>query len=64
MAHAAWKWMAVAAALGSGVFAGCSDKGGGGPGSDDKTDAGSDGTGENLVRPGLGDDEGTPQGTP
>jgi hypothetical protein len=64
MAHAAWKWMAVAAALGSGVFAACSDKGGGGN-NDDETDAGpDDGPGENLVRPGLGDDEGTPQGTP
>jgi hypothetical protein len=64
MAQAAWKWMAVAAALGSGVFAACSDNGGGGSNTDDKTDAGSDGTGENLVRPGLGDDEGTPLGTP
>jgi hypothetical protein len=65
MAHAAWKWMAVAAALGSGVFAACSENGGGGPNEDDP-DSGVvvPGEGENVFRPGLGDDEGTPQGTP
>lgn len=64
MAHAAWKWMAVAAALGSGVFAACSDKGGGGPNTEDDTDAGPGDPTENVFRPGLGDDEGEPRGTP
>ncbi|WP_163998322.1 hypothetical protein [Pyxidicoccus caerfyrddinensis] len=57
MAHVAWKWLVVAAAVGAGVLA-C-----------DGDDDGDDGTdtpdaGVNEVRPGLGDDPGDPLGTP
>lgn len=61
MAHAAWKWMVVATGVGLGVLAcGDDDDGDGGtnppPGGFD--------AGVNVFRPGLGDDEGEPLGTP
>jgi hypothetical protein len=62
MAHAAWKWMVVAAAVGAGVLA-CSgdDDGEGGP--NPPPSNGFD-AGVNEIRPGLGDDPGEPQGSP
>lgn len=61
MAHAAWKWMVVAAAVGAGVLA-CSgdDDGGDGP----NPPPGGFDAGVNEVRPGLGDDPGEPEGSP
>ncbi|WP_164018393.1 hypothetical protein [Pyxidicoccus trucidator] len=56
MAHAAWKWLVVAVGVGAGVLA-CS-------GDDDEGTDDPPGTGENEVRPGLGDDPGEPRGTP
>ncbi len=63
MAHAAWKWVALAALVGGGFFAACSGDDGDSDG-DDPVDAGTEQPGENVFRPGLGDDEGTPRGTP
>ncbi|AEI68122.1 hypothetical protein [Corallococcus macrosporus] len=60
MAQAAWKWMVVAAAVGAGVMA-C-DGGGGGPNNPPPINGLDAGT--NVFRPGLGDDEGEPEGTP
>lgn len=57
MAQAAWKWVVVAAAVGAGVLA-C-DGGGDNPPPSTGFDAG-----VNVVRPGLGEDDGPPQGTP
>ncbi|QSQ25049.1 hypothetical protein JY651_08995 [Pyxidicoccus parkwayensis] len=59
MAHAAWKWMAVAAAVGAAVLAcgGDDDEGG-----TNNPPTGID-AGVNEVRPGLGDDPGEPLGT-
>ncbi|NVJ02329.1 hypothetical protein HV824_30005 [Myxococcus sp. AM009] len=62
MAQAAWKWMVVAAAVGAGVLACDGDDDGGGdnpPPPPTGFDAGVD-----VFRPGLGEDEGAPQGTP
>ncbi|WP_141621534.1 hypothetical protein [Myxococcus sp. AB036A] len=59
MAQAAWKWMVVAAAVGAGALA-C---GGGGGGPNPPPPGGFD-AGVNVFRPGLGEDEGEPQGTP
>jgi len=62
MAHAAWKWMVVAAAVCTGLVAcGDDDDGGGGnnPPPTNQFDAG-----VNEFRPGLGEDEGEPEGTP
>lgn len=62
MAHAAWKWMVVAAAVGAGVLA-CSDDGDGDGGG--RTDGGpiTFDAGVNKERPGFGEDPGTPVGT-
>ncbi len=61
MAHAAWKWTVVAAAVGLGFLA-CGDDDddgrGGNPPPSNQFDAG-----VNVFRPGLGEDEGEPQGT-
>ncbi|GHG85460.1 hypothetical protein [Comamonas sp. JC664] len=62
MAHAAWKWAVVAAAVGAGILAcGDDDDGGGGnrPPPSNEFDAG-----VNVFRPGLGEDDGKPVGTP
>lgn len=58
MAQAAWKWMVVAAAVGAGVVA-CDGGGGNNPPPSHGIDAG-----VNVFRPGLGEDDGAPQGTP
>ncbi|AKQ65332.1 putative lipoprotein [Myxococcus hansupus] len=62
MAHAAWKWAVVAAAVGAGILActGDDDDGGGNrPPPSNEFDAG-----VNEFRPGLGEDDGEPVGTP
>ncbi|MCP3145302.1 hypothetical protein [Pyxidicoccus xibeiensis] len=62
MAHAAWTWMVVAAAVGAGVMA-CSDDDDGGGGPKNPPGSGVD-AGVNENRPGLGEDPGEPRGTP
>ncbi|MFP2960526.1 hypothetical protein ACLEPN_22565 [Myxococcus sp. 1LA] len=65
MAQAAWKWMVVAAAVGAGILAcGDDDDGGGGP-NNPRLDGGVQfDAGVNVFRPGLGEDDGEPEGTP
>ncbi|MFP2932649.1 hypothetical protein ACLESO_47380 [Pyxidicoccus sp. 3LG] len=63
MAHVAWKWMVVAAAIGAGVLA-CSDGDDDGGGPNNPPGGGGVDAGVNEFRPGLGEDEGEPQGTP
>lgn len=62
MAHAAWKWMVVAAGVGAAVLA-CSGDGDGDGGKPPPPVNAFD-AGVNEVRPGLGNDPGEPQGTP
>ncbi|TQF11066.1 hypothetical protein FJV41_36165 [Myxococcus llanfairpwllgwyngyllgogerychwyrndrobwllllantysiliogogogochensis] len=61
MAHAAWKWVVVAAAVGAGVLA-CSDDDDGGGGGTDGGPITFD-AGVNKQRPGFGEDPGAPVGT-
>ncbi|MBZ4417740.1 hypothetical protein [Myxococcus sp. RHSTA-1-4] len=56
MAHVAWKWLVVAAGVGVGVLA-CGDD-------DDDGNGNPTGEGTNVVRPGMGEDEGEPRGKP
>ncbi|MCP3168593.1 hypothetical protein [Myxococcus qinghaiensis] len=63
MAHAAWKWMVVATAVGAAGVLACSDDGDDGDGG--RTDGGpiTFDAGVNKERPGFGEDPGAPVGT-